>query len=118
MPLQAAESEQPFKHKLGDPNHPAFQGSWLTLFSGGYIPPKDQRFGRQNDPQRVRPKDRPVKHPYLPIGALKTLGQKRRAMKTGMLYLMVVNMPTDEELEMAAQRLQQAEEQAKGFLSF
>ena len=101
--------EDPFKSKLSDPNHPAYQGSLLTLVSGGYIPAKSQRFGRRQRKDINGQKQ--VRNPYTPIGALKTLGNKRRMMKKGMLYLMIVNLPTEQELELARRQLQQVEQQ-------
>lgn len=34
-----ADQRPNFAARVADPNHPAFQGSWLTLFSGGKIKP-------------------------------------------------------------------------------
>ena len=101
--------DQPFKSKLSDPNHPAFQGGLFTLLSGGVIPPKDRRAGRRS--RKDINGQKYVRNPYTPIGALKTLGNKRRMMKKGMLYLMIVNLPTEEELESARRQLQQMEQQ-------
>ena len=38
----APEMKPSFKSDLADPNHPAFAGSWPTLFSGGRIAPKQK----------------------------------------------------------------------------
>lgn len=108
----AQMSVQPqFKSGLSNPNHAAYQGGLLTLVSGGIIPGRrgQKREGRENR----RMEDLGVRYPYTPGGAIKTLRNKSRQMKRGMLYLMVVNMPTDEELAQARQRLGEMERQAK-----
>ncbi|KAL8950205.1 MAG: hypothetical protein Q9222_003752 [Ikaeria aurantiellina] len=104
------ESSSGFASSLSDPNHPAFRGSWTTLFSGGKIPPKKERRaaraarrGKAYDPNRPRG----------PIGlALEVTGVrgKIRRMKEEVLYLTVVNLPSDEELEDAKRQLQEAKE--------
>ena len=108
----AQSTAQPhFKSGLSDPSHPAYQGGLLTLVSGGIIP------GRRSPAREWREKRRTddlrVRNPYTPGGAIRTLRNKSRQMKRGMLYLMVVNMPTDEELAQARQRLGEMEQQAK-----
>ncbi|KAL8707959.1 MAG: hypothetical protein Q9220_007102 [cf. Caloplaca sp. 1 TL-2023] len=105
-----AESTSGFASSLSDPNHPAFRGSWATLFSGGKIPPKKERRaaraarrGREYDPNRPRG----------PIGlALEVSGVrgKIRRMKAEVLYLMIVNLPSDAELEDAKRQLREAKE--------
>ena len=105
--------ERPFKSKLSDPNRPAFQGGLFTLISGGYIPPKAQRLRGRKSRRDINGQVH-VRNPYTPIGALKTFGNKRRMMKRGVLYLMIVNMPTQEEMEVARRQLDELERQAKG----
>ncbi|KAL8827650.1 MAG: hypothetical protein Q9170_006926 [Blastenia crenularia] len=105
------EPSSSFAHSLSDPNHPAFRGSWATLFSGGKIPPKkDRRAARAARRGRVYD---PTK-PRGPIGlALEVTGVrgKIRRMKAEVLYLMIVNLPSEEELEEAEKQLQVAKEE-------
>ena len=105
--------ERQFKSKLSDPNHPAYQGGLFTLISGGLIPPKKQRRRRSRSPRRDINGQVRVRNPYTPIGALKTFGNKRRMMKRGMLYLMIVNMPTEEEMEIARRQLDGLEQRVR-----
>ena len=108
----AQSSAQPqFKSGLSDPSHPAYQGGLLTLVSGGIIPGRRSPMRELRENRRTE--DLRTRNPYTPGGAIRTMRNKSRQMKRGMLYLMVVNIPTDEELAQARQRLGEMERQAK-----
>lgn len=86
--MDLPEEQQPtFANRLADPNHPAFQGSWLTLFSGGKIKPlkgtADQKAARKAAKRQAQGKK----------------PGKKDMMKENVLYLMIVNMPTEEEMQ-------------------
>lgn len=90
-----ADQRPNFATRVADPSHPAFQGSWLTLFSGGKIKPSTK--GEKNgDPSGRRGKR-----------GKKGNGRKKgRKMKSNLLYLMIVNLPSDQELAAAKQQLE------------
>ena len=96
-----------FATRVSDPNHPAFRGSWLTLISGGKIPPKAER--------RAKRRNERIQAGYLPSRKQerKARKQKRKLMKQNVLYLMIVNLPTEQEMEMAKMQVQQQEAKMK-----
>jgi len=92
--LALPEDQKPsFSSSLADPNHPAFQGSWLTLFSGGKIKPLKGN-PQEREQRKMRKRELKGKKP-----------RKKTLMKQNVVYLMIVNMPTEEELEQARQVL-------------
>lgn len=96
-----------FATRVSDPNHPAFRGSWLTLISGGKIPPKAER--------RAKRRNERIQAGYLPSRKQerKAWRQKRKLMKQNVLYLMIVNLPTEQEMETAKMQVQQQEAKMK-----
>lgn len=101
-PNQRLEMPKPdFATRVSDPNHPAFRGSWLTLISGGKIPPKSER--------RMRRREERMQAGFAPSRKQekKAWKQKRKLMKQNVLYLMIVNLPTEQEMEAAKVRVQQ-----------
>jgi hypothetical protein len=94
-----------FATRISDPNHPAFRGSWLTLISGGKIPPKgERRLKRREDMVEAgfTPSRKTERRAYKYVRK-----QKKRQMKVNVLYLMIVDLPTDHELEAAKAHVQQ-----------
>ena len=92
-----------FTTGVSDPNHPAFRGSWLTLVSGGKIPPKAERRARRRE-GRIRAGRAPSRKQERKAG-----NWKRKLMKQNVLYLMIVNLPTEQEMEAAKLQVQQEE---------
>ncbi|OCL10367.1 hypothetical protein AOQ84DRAFT_387564 [Glonium stellatum] len=106
--LTTASTPQ-FASRFSDPNHPANSGSLISLVTGGALGGRKQRrqggrgglgdlaneFGRRQRRQRGRRGERG--------GAIKSV---RKMMQQDVLYLMVVNLPTDRELEIARSTLQ------------
>lgn len=90
-----------FGTRVSDPNHPAFRGSWLTLISGGKIPPKAERRARRRE-ERIQAGVAPSRKQER-----KAWKQKRKLMKQNVLYLMIVNLPTEQEMEAAKMQVQQ-----------
>ena len=89
-----------FATRISDPNHPAFRGSWLTLISGGKIPPKAERRNRKRD-ERIQAGFQPTRKQDR-----KAWKQKKKLMKQNVLYLMIVNLPSDPEIEAARVKVQ------------
>lgn len=96
-----------FATRVSDPNHPAFRGSLLTLISGGKIPPKAERRARRRD-ERIQAGFAPSRKQER-----KAWKQKKKLMKQNVLYLMIVNLPTEQELEAAKMQVQQQEARAR-----
>lgn len=107
-PGQRLEMPRPdFATRVSDPNHPAFRGSLLTLISGGKIPPKAERRARRRD-ERIQAGFAPSRKQER-----KAWKQKKKLMKQNVLYLMIVNLPTEQELEAAKMQVQQQEARAR-----
>ncbi|KAL9065786.1 MAG: hypothetical protein Q9161_008011 [Pseudevernia consocians] len=103
-PGQRLDVPQPdFATRVSDPNHPAFRGSLLTLFSGGKIPPKAERRAWRRE-KRIQAGGAPSRKMEK-----KAWKQKRKLMKQNVLYLMIVNLPTEQEMEAAKVRVQREE---------
>jgi hypothetical protein len=88
--------ETQFASRYSDPNHPANSGSLISLVTGGFIDPS----GRKRDKRAAR-----RGQDVTPQTALKggrgggREGIVKRILKKDVLYLMIVNMPSDEELQ-------------------
>lgn len=103
-PDQRLELPKPdFATRVSDPNHPAFRGSWLTLISGGKIPPKAERRARRRD-ERIQAGIAPSRKQER-----KAWKQKKKLMKQNVLYLMIVNLPTEQEMDAAKTQVQRGE---------
>ena len=105
--LAPASSPQ-FASRFSDPNHPANSGSIISLVTGGAINPRERKQRRRErrsgltDVAREYGR-RPRRQRGERGGPVKTV---KRMMQQDVLYLMVVNMPTDRELEIARSTLQ------------
>ena len=100
--------EKQFAGRYADPNHPASSGSLVSLLTGGHVDPRSMR--RQRD-QRV--KDRLG---FMgPLGMARHYQPVRRMMRQGVLYMMVVNMPSEAEMAKAkAEMEKQKKDEASG----
>jgi hypothetical protein len=105
--LASAPSSQ-FASRFSDPNHPANSGSIISLVTGGAINPRERKQRRRE--RRSGLTDVAREHGRRSRrqrgergGPVKTV---KRMMQQDVLYLMVVNMPTDRELEIARSTLQ------------
>jgi hypothetical protein len=101
---QAGASEQQFASRYADPNHPANSGSLVSLLTGGALDLKARRQQRRGD-KRVRRAVRrgEVVTDQTPLrrGGRQRQGLVKRVLKKNVLYLMIVNLPSDEELQAA-----------------
>lgn len=99
---KAVDVDPTFNSTLGNPNHPAFQGSWPTLFSGGRIPPK-QKISKEGKRARkaARKEAKYAEQGYVrsPNSAAtqQQAGKQRKAKtpKSKILYLMILPVPSD-----------------------
>ncbi|MCJ1478673.1 hypothetical protein MMC13_007354 [Lambiella insularis] len=96
-----------FASRYSDPNHPANSGSLISLVTGGTINPvprRDDRRLRKAERHDQRRESRSPGGLKMPVTRDKTgrrIGLVRRLLRKDALYLMVVNMPTDEEIAAA-----------------
>ncbi|KAF4976652.1 hypothetical protein FZEAL_6714 [Fusarium zealandicum] len=104
----ANQQETPqFSSRYGDPNHPSNNGSLIFLVTGGYVQPNRLGQGIRGQARgglrggRRGGRNEPLL-PHGPAGAV-----KKFLFKKDVLYLMVVNMPTEEELAQARDVLNQ-----------
>ncbi|KAH0596073.1 hypothetical protein MHUMG1_05932 [Metarhizium humberi] len=121
-----------FTSRFADPNHPACSGSFRSLITGGYITPPDMGRGREeldrpSSPAYLDPGQGQAaswQQPPCPAGrrdaaatgrdvlrlgpvGLPTPGALvKKALKKNILYMMIVNMPSEQELALAAQHLE------------
>ncbi|KAK9319958.1 hypothetical protein V1517DRAFT_356584, partial [Lipomyces orientalis] len=81
-----------FASRYSDPNHPANSGSLIALVTGGKVDPRRRRRERRVSRRGQDPSTVPVGPREGPI---------KRMLKQDVLYLMIVNLPTDDEMEAA-----------------
>ncbi|RKK94324.1 hypothetical protein BFJ68_g15200 [Fusarium oxysporum] len=105
--LLANQQEAPkFTSRYADPSHPSNNGSLISLLTGGYVDPTKLRRGfrgqasegqNQGQPSSARSDRQPgLPLPYKPVKAA-----RKFLFNKDILYLMVVNMPTEDELREA-----------------
>ncbi|PMD30177.1 hypothetical protein L207DRAFT_502936 [Hyaloscypha variabilis F] len=93
-------AEPQFKSRYADPNSAANSGSLIALLTGGHVNPKDRR-DRKRGSRRIH---RAVRRgEEVGPNTQKRRGGKegvvKRMLKKDVLYLMIVNLPSEEELK-------------------
>ena len=104
--LSMPEHRKPsFASRFSDPNDPVHNGSLVTLLTGGKVVLGGRKAERREARRDARAERRGA-------GGLGGIGEVRRGrnrgarkMKKGVLYLMVVNMPSAEDLEVAREMM-------------
>lgn len=109
------ENRKPFTSRYNDPNHPANNGDLISTLTGGKFSHKKkpgliERAGsaikERNDRKRALQGLPPSETLKEKINRKKKeQGNKYKLFREDVLYLMIVNMPTPEELEQAVARL-------------
>ena len=98
----AVPDDKPFASRFSDPNHPVNSGSLISLVTGGKVDPRGYR--RNN--------------PRLPIGRLRkatgTNKPLRKIISPNVLYLMITNLPSKEELAQARREMEEEKKSKKG----
>ena len=92
-----------FASRYSDPNHPANSGTILGLLTGGHFDPKAQRRGRRAE-RRARRRGVPlaeadIKNAEMGRRPMGRQGLIRRVLQKNVLYLMIVNLPTTQEMD-------------------
>ncbi|KAI9713761.1 MAG: hypothetical protein M1828_001355 [Chrysothrix sp. TS-e1954] len=108
--LQLPDHQAPkFASRFSDPNDLGGNSSLLTLVTGGkYDHEKKQRQERREEEQRKVAERRAEDAQRQQDGEK----AKRRSMKSRILYLMIVNMPTEHELSRARATMLEAQSRA------
>lgn len=107
--LATTTTKPEFRSRYSDPNHPANSGHIVNLITGGRI-----RMDTHYADRREMRDERRVARGREPRGKREggarggPLGMVMKALKPDVLYLMVVNMPTESELAEARQMLESA----------
>lgn len=112
--------------RYNDPNHPANSGSLISLLTGGAVNPAARRQARREAKQERRQmrreyKDsRRVARGRAPRGPrrVRRKGQRKtiikKLMQKDVLYLLVVNLPSQEEVQKSVTQLEQVMAQTGG----
>lgn len=92
-----------FASRYSDPNHPANSGTILGLLTGGHFDPKARRRGRRAE-RRARRRGVPlaeadIKNAEMGRRPMGRQGLIRRVLQKDVLYLMIVNLPTTQEMD-------------------
>lgn len=120
-----ADQQPQFRSGLADPNHPAFQGSVLTLLSGGRVGGHRKEWEARRNSQNsaetssARNLDN-EEHEQDDVRAAEQLQaakedapcqdkKRSRKAKSNILYLMVVPLPSDQEVRSAKKEFEIAE---------
>ncbi|TKA71940.1 hypothetical protein B0A49_05019 [Cryomyces minteri] len=108
LTVSRAESEQ-FASRYSDPTHPATNGSLLSLVTGGALNPQARR-QEKRDRKRARREgwrgqQRLGGQPVRGRGEKKGV---RKMLQQNVLYLMIVNMPSEEEIAEARRKMEAA----------
>jgi hypothetical protein len=109
-----ASGRKAFTSRYNDPNHPANNGNLLSTLSGGLYVPKPCLFERagaaikESQDKRRAAQGLPPSETWAEKWARKRKesGTRLKILREDVLYLMVVNMPTEEELSESVAKLQ------------
>jgi hypothetical protein len=101
--LTAPPPSKQFASRYSDPNHPANSGTILGLLTGGHFDPKARRRGRKAE-RRARRRGVPltetdIKNAEMGRRPMGRQGLIRRVLQKDVLYLMIVNLPTTQEMD-------------------
>ena len=104
--LLSVPESKPFASRYSDPNHPAVTGGLISLVTGGHV-----------DPRRPRKEARKARGPRGPIGKIRkvtgTDKPLKKIMRQDVVYLLVVNLPSEEELEATRKEMEREEAEKK-----
>ena len=100
-----------FASRWADPNHPVNKGGLVTVLTGGVISPEARLQQRREHRNNRRGREGLLeerKQSKKSNESKSLLGQAKRKLHEGVLYLMVVNMPSEEELRLAQDLLEKS----------
>ncbi|CZR53392.1 uncharacterized protein PAC_03270 [Phialocephala subalpina] len=99
LAVSPEEGGPKFSSRYADPNHPANSGSLISLLTGGHVNPAARKQQRRIN-KRVRKAYRRGEE-ITPQTGKRREGIVKKILKKDVLYLMIVNLPSEEELEAA-----------------
>jgi hypothetical protein len=97
-------SQKPFASRYADPNHPASNGGLIGLVTGGNFDPR----ARRRERRQQRGPRRPVGRLRKATGTDKPL---KKLIRQDVVYLMIVNLPSDEEMAAARAEMEREKKQ-------
>ncbi|PYH90932.1 hypothetical protein BO71DRAFT_386616 [Aspergillus ellipticus CBS 707.79] len=101
------EQRAPMKSRFNDPSHPVHSGSFISLITGGLVPlPGVDKIGMAAS-ERIG--IRRLMGTKTPEGKLpESYGMRiaKKVMQEGVLYLLVVNLPSEEEVQESVTKLE------------
>ena len=102
--LNAGAPRKEFASRWADPNHPVNQGGLLNVLSGGIINPR-ARLEQKQQYSAARKGKGPLTQRQREEGIIV---KAKRVVHENVLYLMVVNMPSEAEMKSAAEIMAKA----------
>ncbi|KAB8218028.1 hypothetical protein BDV33DRAFT_193084 [Aspergillus novoparasiticus] len=111
-----------FVSRYNDPNHPVNNGKLTSVLTGGLIGSKPGLIERaatsireSQDSRRIargEPPSEPIKEKWQRYQRKKKPGLAKKVLQQDVLYLLIVNMPTEEELQQSIAQLEHLMQQA------
>ncbi|OAP64245.1 hypothetical protein AYL99_00217 [Fonsecaea erecta] len=104
--------EKKFASRFSDPNHPANSGTILGLLTGGHFDPKAKRRGRRAQRHArwrgYELSETDVRNAEMGRLPRRHQGLIRRVLHKNILYLTIVNLPSESEMRENMQQLEKA----------
>lgn len=88
-------------NKVTDPNHAANSGSLISLVTGGRLNPRAHREQRRAGKRVARAMRRGQEVTPEMMKGKRREGRIKKMLKKDVLYMMIVNLPSEDELAMA-----------------
>ncbi|KAJ9614765.1 hypothetical protein H2204_014463 [Knufia peltigerae] len=102
-----------FASRFSDPNHPVNSGSLISLLTGGHFNPKAEKRARRAQRRAYRGgyelSETDIKNAEMGRMPRRNKGLIRRVLQKNVLYLTIVNLPTEEETAELMRELDMAE---------
>ncbi|KAJ5758947.1 hypothetical protein N7520_006103 [Penicillium odoratum] len=115
------EKRSGFTSRYNDPNHAANNGNLISALTGGLVKPGPSMFEKATNKMRERENRKRASQGLPPVETetlkekiarkKKETGSRIRILREDVMYLMIVNMPTPEELEESVARARYMMEQ-------
>ena len=108
--LASPPPSKPFASRYSDPNHPANSGSILALLTGGHFDPKGPKRARRAE-RRARKRgvaltETDIKNAEMGRRPIGRQGLIRRVLQKDVLYLTIVNLPTQQEMDVVKREME------------
>ena len=101
--LLSVPDNKPFASRYSDPNHPAVTGGLISLVTGGHV-------DRRRPIKEARKARGPIGRIRKATGTDKPL---RKILRQDVVYLLVVNLPSEEELEAGRKEIEREKAEKK-----